>query len=129
MSRPAVNRAGLFLCTPPLQPEADFTVDLSKCTKTRPLLQCLGQKLAFPDSYGANFDALFDCLTDPGWQADRSPCIKLVGLAEYAHQHVDDFATLLTVLQEACLARMEQGLTLTILIDQPAPDLTGRPSL
>jgi hypothetical protein len=27
---------------------------------------------AFSDWYGANFDALFDCLTDPDWQPEAT---------------------------------------------------------
>jgi RNAse (barnase) inhibitor barstar len=47
--------------------------DLSACADRRSVLQAIGQAFAFPGWYGANLDALYDCLTDlaapgaPGW--------------------------------------------------------------
>jgi RNAse (barnase) inhibitor barstar len=47
--------------------------ECSDCVDKRSVLQSIGRAFAFPDWYGANLDALYDCLTDlpergaPGW--------------------------------------------------------------
>lgn len=62
----------------------------------RTVLRGIGRALGFPSYYGANLDALWDCLTDlteptalvwPGWQS-------------FAAQHPADFARVRTVLAE-----------------------------
>jgi hypothetical protein len=40
-------------------------VDLSRAASAGEALRRLGEALSFPDWYGANFDALIDCLSDP----------------------------------------------------------------
>lgn len=48
-------------------------VECSDCVDKGAVLKAIGRAFAFPDWYGANLDALYDCLTDlpergePGW--------------------------------------------------------------
>lgn len=48
-------------------------VECSDCVEKDALLKAIGRAFAFPEWYGANLDALYDCLTDlpergaPGW--------------------------------------------------------------
>jgi RNAse (barnase) inhibitor barstar len=48
-------------------------VECSDCVDKSAVLKAIGRAFAFPDWYGANLDALYDCLTDlperavPGW--------------------------------------------------------------
>ena len=48
-------------------------VECSDCVDKKSVLQAIGRAFAFPQWYGANLDALYDCLTDlperrePGW--------------------------------------------------------------
>lgn len=48
-------------------------VECSDCVDKTSVLQAIGRAFAFPQWYGANLDALYDCLTDlperagPGW--------------------------------------------------------------
>jgi len=48
-------------------------VECSDCVDRKSVLQAIGRAFAFPQWYGANLDALYDCLTDlpelrePGW--------------------------------------------------------------
>jgi RNAse (barnase) inhibitor barstar len=48
-------------------------VECSDCLDRRSVLQAIGHAFEFPQWYGANLDALYDCLTDltdraePGW--------------------------------------------------------------
>lgn len=41
-----------------------ITIDCSQVTDKSQLHSLLAEKLAFPDYYGHNLDALMDCLTD-----------------------------------------------------------------
>lgn len=114
---------GLFYLPRDRPLEADVAIDLSDCPGTAELLQDLGSALAFPDWYGANFDALFDCLSDP----DIPGCIRLFGLDAYAHRHPDDFAILVEVLRASCAARAEMEVPLTVCIDTTASGVTPWP--
>ena len=110
---------GVFQLTGTQAPPADVTIDLGKCTKTPELLRQLGKALAFPDWYGANFDALFDCLTDPEIPAR----IHLQGLSAYVQRQPADFVVLIEVLRAACEARAEAKAQLTVWLDVAADDL------
>jgi len=43
------------------------TLDGNRCKSESALLKELGDIFRFPEYYGHNFDALFDCLTDLEW--------------------------------------------------------------
>jgi len=107
---------GVFQLAGAQTPTADISIDLGKCTKTAELLRQLGKALSFPDWYGANFDALFDCLSDPEIPAR----IHLHGLNTYAQRHPDDFVVLVEVLRAACEARAEAEAPLTVWLDVAA---------
>ena len=86
----------------------------------------LGEQLAFPDWYGSNFDALYDCLTDPEILPAGGQLILLRGLAPLQQLAPDACATLIDVMSDACGERRASGLPLWLLIDQP---LAGVPPL
>lgn len=83
-------------------------------------LEQLGAALHFPTWYGANFDALFDCLTDPDWQPGRGHVIMIKGMIDLRATNPDDFATLIEVFQAATEARREAASPFWVLIDTPA---------
>jgi len=114
---------GVFYLAGAQMPTADVTADLGKCTSTGELLRQLGKALSFPDWYGANFDALFDCLSDP----DVPARIHLHGLCAYAQRHPDDFAALVDVLRSTCETRAEAEAPLTVWLDVAATDLPPWP--
>ncbi len=45
-------------------------------------LEKIGQDLKFPSWYGANLDALHDCLTDLSWQSARGYILLIQGIEE-----------------------------------------------
>lgn len=83
-------------------------------------LRQLGSALHFPIWFGANFDALFDCLADPDWFPAKGHVIVLSGIDSLRVSAPDDFTTLIDVLQDAADARREIGFPLWILLDTPA---------
>lgn len=96
-------------------------------TATRELLARLGDAFQFPDWYGANFDALFDCLTDPDLLPAPGTLLILTGGAGLHKSDQDGFTTLLAVLQAAATELREQGKPLWVLIDCPVQGIVKLP--
>jgi RNAse (barnase) inhibitor barstar len=88
--------------------------DCSACVDKRSVLKAIGRAFVFPDWYGANLDALYDCLTDlpergrPGWLVvlERLP----VGPRFTAEQQ----AALLDVFRDAAGTFAEHGVGLRV---------------
>ena len=54
----------------------NITLKLDKFSKKEELHSYLKKKMKFPDYYGENLDALFDCLTDISTDTDVNPHIR-----------------------------------------------------
>ncbi|MDD2742808.1 MAG: barstar family protein [Rhodocyclaceae bacterium] len=133
----STERAGLYFL-PPLRRKAieaaaqkhHFPVlnaDIGAHKKIEATLRQLGNALHFPIWFGANFDALFDCLTDPDWYPAKGHVIILSGIDSLRTSDPDDFTTLIEVLQAAAEARREAGSPLWILLDTPARGIAPLP--
>ena len=133
----STERAGLYFL-PPLRRNAveaaaqkhHFPVlnaDLGRHKKIESTLRKLGNALHFPIWFGANFDALFDCLTDPDWYPAKGHVIILSGIDSLRTSDPDDFTTLIEVLQAAAEARREAGSPLWVLLDTPARGIAPLP--
>lgn len=101
--------------------------DIADQTTAESMLRQLGSALHFPIWYGANFDALYDCLTDPDWQPARGHVLLLQGMSALRGADPDVFATLIEVLQAAAETRQEMGAPFWILIDAPARGIPTLP--
>ena len=97
-----------------------FLADIAEYSSAQQVLFQLGAALNFPIWYGANFDALFDCLTDPDWQPAKGHVLLINGISCLRTADPDDFATLIEVFQAAAEARREMQSPFWILIDSPA---------
>ena len=97
-----------------------LTVEIAARANKDQALEQLGAALHFPTWYGANFDALFDCLTDPDWQPARGHVIMIKGMIDLRATNPDDFATMIEVFQAATEARREAASPFWVLIDTPA---------
>lgn len=95
-----------------------------QASKDQALAQ-LGTDLGFPAWYGANFDALFDCLTDPDWCPAKGRVILITGMGELRSSDLETFTTLIDVFLAATEARHEAGCPLWILLDSPARGVTA----
>ena len=104
-----------------------LTADIGIHQKIQTTLRQLGSALHFPIWFGANFDALFDCLADPEWYPAKGHVIILSGIDSLRVSNPDDFATLIEVLQAAVEARREIGFPLWVLLDTPAHDIASLP--
>ncbi len=103
--------------------QADLRIlkaNIVRPTSTQDVLLQLGSALEFPNWYGANFDALYDCLTDPDWQPAKGHVLFINGITRLRAAHPVDFATLIEVLQAAAEDRRKTPAPFWVLIDAPA---------
>ena len=105
-----------------------FYTDVGGITKIGDVLQQFGKELTFPSWYGENFDALFDCLTDPEWLQGKQHLLLINGLETLRFSDPDDFATLLEVFAAAAETWQSEGMAFWILIDTPAHGIRKFPS-
>jgi RNAse (barnase) inhibitor barstar len=103
-------------------------VDLRKTRNKTELLAELGKALRLPEWFGENWDALFDCLVDMGWQ----PALGYVTLLENGdmlHARApEDFATLIDIFRQAAQEWQARDVPFWCLVelrdhDSPWPEL------
>ncbi len=69
--------------------------------------------LDMPRWFGANWDALYDCLTDLSWLPDGAFTVAISG----AIPDPDTRETLLQILEDACQAWQEDGTAFHVFVD------------
>lgn len=98
--------------------------DIAKHASTQDVLLQLGTALDFPSWYGNNFDALYDCLTEPDWHPAKGHVLFINGITRLRASQPADFATLIEVLQAAAEDRRNAHAPFWVLIDAPARGIT-----
>jgi RNAse (barnase) inhibitor barstar len=104
-----------------------LTADISGHQKIEATLRKIGTALHFPIWFGANFDALFDCLADPDWYPAKGHVVIFKGIDSLRSADPDDFTTLIEVLQAAAETRCAAATPLWILLDTPARGIAPLP--
>lgn len=85
-------------------------VSLAACHGKDDLLRRIARALAFPPTFGGNWDALSDSLGDLGWLPDAGGYAWLFDHADELRDAAeDDFDTLCDVLDEACKRWGDRG--------------------
>jgi hypothetical protein len=102
--------------------------DISQCRTVDDVLHHLGSALHFPVWYGANFDALYDCLTDSEWQPGKGHVLLINGLESLRRSDPESFATLIEVFLATAEVRRDSGMPFWILIDTFVPDIPELPA-
>jgi len=131
------NSSGVYYLPPARRPAVEGVAEKERlllpkaemsphASKEKALAQ-LGTDLQFPIWYGANFDALFDCLTDADWQPAKGHVLMIHGMAALRTTDPDDFTTLIEVFKAAADARKDAGSPFWILIDSPARGIQSFP--
>ena len=87
-------------------------------------LEKLGTAFEFPDWYGANFDALYDCLCDQECLAQAQLVLFIHDIRALGEESCD---VLIAVLQAAADEWREQGRALWALFLTPGLDLDALP--
>ncbi|NJD25790.1 MAG: barstar family protein [Betaproteobacteria bacterium] len=101
--------------------------DVAGLKSLRGVLRRIGDRLGFPAWYGANLDALADCLCDSGLASATVPLIAVSGLSALRATDPDGFTNLLEVLHAAAAERTGAGRPLTVVIDVAAPGVPPYP--
>lgn len=104
-----------------------LTADITACKTITEAFRELANALHFPIWFGANFDALYDCLTDPDWQPGKGHILLIDGIEHLRQTEPEDFATLIEVFQAASEARRAAGSPFWILLDTPARGVAALP--
>ena len=102
-------------------------VKISRGMHSAALLKQLGEALNFPDWYGANFDALHDCLTDPDFVPGKGLVLFLTGTASLHKGDPDGFATLIEVFQAVAGELGQRGVPFWVMLDSPATGIATLP--
>jgi RNAse (barnase) inhibitor barstar len=131
------NRAGVYYLPATRRPVLEASalkahlrpvpVKIPQGAHAKALLKQLGDVLDFPDWYGANFDALHDCLTDPDFAPDAGLVLFLSGTASLQKGDPDGFATLIEVFQAATGELGQRGTPFWVLLDSPAAGIATLP--
>lgn len=105
----------------------DFAVariDLAGCRDKADALARIGKALQFPGWFGANWDALADCLGDLSWLLAPGFLLVLEHSGEWRAADADNFDTLLAILNEAALEWRERNVAFWALLPLPAEELS-----
>ena len=104
-----------------------FPVDLRRVRDKEELLDTLAKALAFPEWFGHNYDALYDCLCDMGWRPAEGYLI-LLGHCDGIHGRAEqDFITLLDIFNRAAEEWRQQGINFWCLVDMQANGIAWLP--
>jgi RNAse (barnase) inhibitor barstar len=102
-------------------------VDLGACVNRRAALIELGRVLDLPQWYGANLDALHDCLTDSDILPASGLALFIDGMAAFARRDAQARTALTEVLRAAAQADGEEGYPFFVLFDAPCDGVTPFP--
>lgn len=95
-----------------------FDVDLGGCHDKAGLLERAARAMGFPDWFGANWDAWFDCLTDLSWHPPGPGYVLLVRhtlrLRQAAPEALD---TALAIVEDAARVWAGRGVILRAFVD------------
>lgn len=95
-----------------------FEADLGGCHDKAGLLERLARAMAFPEWFGGNWDAWFDCLTDLGWHAPAPGYVLVLRHALGAHRTAPEaLDTALAIVEDAARVWADRGVTLRAFVD------------
>lgn len=106
-----------------------FRIDLSRTRDKEGLLAALGQNMAFPEWFGANWDALADNLGDLGWRPAAGYLVVLEHSDRINARGHDDFTTALEIFSAAAEEWRERNTAFWCLIDMQADGIAPLPGL
>ena len=85
-------------------------IDLEGCADESDLFRRIAAELEFPDWFGANWDALFDCLNDLSWLPARGYVLIIENTGDLADAAPHTLQMLRDLLVESAAAWRERGL-------------------
>jgi RNAse (barnase) inhibitor barstar len=93
--------------------------DLAGCGDRDAFFSRVAEALEFPDWFGRNWDAFFDCLTDLSWLPSRGHVLVLLNAAEMQEHAPETLGTAMLIMRDAASVWSGRGVTLRLLVDLP----------
>ena len=84
-------------------------IDLAGCSDKAELLERTAEALAFPDWFGGNWDAFYDCLADLGWREAAGWLLVLENTGDLRRHAPETLDTALAILGDAAEAWAARG--------------------
>jgi len=97
-------------------------IDLSGCADKADLLRRMARALEFPDWFGENWDALFDCLTDLSWRPADGYVLVLERADPLRQRAPEVFEAALGILADAAAAWRERGVPFRAFVSADPAD-------
>jgi RNAse (barnase) inhibitor barstar len=91
-------------------------VDLAGCEDKAGLLERIAAALALPSWFGANWDALYDCLLDLSWRPGQGWVLILENAHDLRRAAPDALDTALAIMNDAATAWQARGVPLRVLV-------------
>ncbi len=96
-------------------------IDLRGCIDKAGLLERTAQALQFPDWFGHNWDAWFDCLADLGWMPATGYVFIFENADALRNTSPEAFDTAASILEDAAQVWAARNVSLLIFIGQGGP--------
>ena len=93
-----------------------FEVDLKAVKSKETMLDWIGRELSFPDYFGTNWDALYDCLTDMEWKPAPGYVIMLNQFEKFSEKCYEDAETAMDIFTAAALHWKKKGYPFYIIL-------------
>ena len=84
-------------------------IDLAGCSDKAGLLERVAAALAFPDWFGGNWDALYDCLADLAWREAAGWLLVLENTGDLRRHAPEALDTAVAILGDAAEAWAARG--------------------
>jgi RNAse (barnase) inhibitor barstar len=91
-------------------------IDLKEMRSEDELFDSFSAYLSFPDYFGRNWAALYDCLFDLSWLPEESVCIAIIGCSTFRKAHPRWFKILRSQLTEVDDVRIEAYLARRLVV-------------
>ena len=85
-------------------------IDLDGCRDKAELLERTASALAFPQWFGGNWDALYDCLADLGWRSAPGHLLVFEHAGDLRREAPEVFDTAVAVLNDAAATWDRRGV-------------------
>lgn len=100
-------------------------VDLAGCSDKATFLERTAEALSFPEWFGQNWDALYDCLTDLGWRAPSGHVLVFEHADEMRRIAPEALGTAMAILGDAAAAWESRGVPFRVFVSSPGPADAG----
>jgi hypothetical protein len=84
-------------------------IDLAGCSDKAGLLERVAATLAFPDWFGGNWDAFYDCLADLGWRETGGWLLVLENTGDLRRHAPEALDTAVAILGDVAAAWAARG--------------------